>query len=304
MTNIILLPPELDLIADMAQLTIFANSLGVAIEDNHNEHTLASALITYIDQLPEADWDAMDPAVQEWSNVVNAQVLEIKKKAEAAPKTPKAAAGKTPKVKTPKAKQTVSGGDSCSTMEESINTLTKKADIIATATAFGKSTGKKIHLPKSWSVAKLKEEAIKQLTTAEPETEPEPEPEKPKAASPKRVSGNASAKEPSPKAVKAAKAGAQAKAQAAKSVSTGQGKGREEGEPFRRNTTAWIVWDVFRRSKKALTMAEATERYLKEFEKSGLSSSNPAGRVPRVVQCMVHDLKVAKRNDDSTYELV
>lgn len=299
MSEIIILSDEINLGVDMNQLIAFATSMDFAIEDDWNEQTLASHLISYIDQLSEDDWNAMDPAVQSWSNSVNEQVLELKKAAASKPaKTPKVpkSTAKTAK----KTQQTISGGDGSSSIGESINSLSKKADIIATATALGKTSGQSVKLIKSWSVAKLKEEAIKQLTSEPEAAASKPaKPAKPAKSASKRVSAKSNAEDPAPKTVAAAKANAKANAVAARKKSSSM----IDGEPFRRNTTAWICWDVFRKAKKALTLQEATERFVAEFEKTDLKSANAAGRMPRIIQVMLHDKKIMNRNDDGTYEL-
>jgi len=297
------IPDGVNLNADMAQLTVFANTLGITVPEGYTEVDLASFMRFYVNGLSDADWKMVDPVVQSWANDVNEQVNKIKEAAAAAPATPAApaapAAGKT---KTPKAGKTpkapAAPAVSCSTFEQMIAACTKKADIIATATAAAKSAGKTIKLVKGWSVAKLKEEAIKQITAeaapATPAAPKAPAPPAPKAA-PKRVSANASAPDPSPKAVANAKAAAKANAQAAKAkASSAPGtRGREEGEPYRRNTTAWLVWQVLVKAKKALTPAEIKERFLADFEKSGLTSSNPAGRVNSIMAGMKKDGVVA-----------
>jgi len=275
------LPKEVEIGASVEILKSFAVEAKIEVPED-GEFEIADAIMDHLDNLEDNEFYALSETLQAWANGLNQRKNEIL--------SAKAKEKKEKKPKKEKAKATEVSPLAIAT--EAILAAKTKNDAITAANAFGKDCGlDKFNPAKSWSLAKIQEAAIEYIS-------PKPaEPAKPKQ---KRVlKADANGKDPDAKAVANAKSAAKKTAEDKKSAT----QGMVEGEPFRRNTTAWICWDVFNRAKKALTMEEATERFMAEFEKSGLASNKPEGRMPRIIQVMLNDKGILQKNEDGTFNL-
>jgi hypothetical protein len=273
MADFVLLNDKIDLAANTETLQAFAGEISVEVGEL-TDLELASSIITTIDGLDDDSWDAMTMALKEWSNTINEKkiaIAEEEKKAEIAAKAQKtkkanAAAGGAPT--TPAA------------IKKAINDCKNKADIAAAVGDIARALGMEAppKITKGWTVQKQKEAAIAGLKKPTAKKTPKtPAPEK----TVKRTTAA------TPAQVKAQKEVARTTAQT-KKAGSGSG-GKVDGEPFRRNTSAWMVWDVFNKSKAkgGVAMDTVTDKFDAAMEAAGKTSTNPKGRVAKVTRHMI-----------------
>jgi hypothetical protein len=283
---------KIESMADMDTLTEFASQANFAVEEDITEQELVEQLHLHIIHVDLEIWNKkLSIECKNWANAVTRAIKEV----------PEEVATKTPK--TPKPKTTVATAKTKkSEPEEKDNAeiiaacKTKKAVIDA-----AKDLGCTLKISMSWKLADMKAKVIENLNE---QVDPSDEEVAPVAqVAVERIEADASAPDPSKNAVKTAKAAAKATAEQ-KKASKGK-RTKVEGEPFSRGTTSWMVWNAFNRTKKkSLTMKEATSMFMTEFEKSGLKSANPTGRVKRTIAHMVNGIKIMKRNEDGSYSLI
>jgi hypothetical protein len=271
-----------DLAATKEDLVGFAKSLGVKVAKNADEVAIAAELHESIAKLPTAEWEQMEEEVQNWDiatctavkEIVEAEEKEAKKpkpKRQPAPKETLATAGTKP----PEAPEM--------TDEEIIQACKNKKQIVEAAEKLGCDFDIKM----SWKVADMKKKVIAALAAKNAPADP-----------PKRVAADPNATEPSAKDLAAAKAAAKSTAKEKKTKK----RKNVEGEPFARNTTAWLIWNTVRIAKKALTRKEIQERYLAAFEaQSEVKSSNPAGRMNPVMNHMRSNKMIIAGPTEGTY---
>lgn len=262
-----LLSDRIELGVTNEELMAFSSELGIKVAKDATDLEIASEIIGCVDGLDDDAWEAMTMALKEWSNAINnakiAVAEQIKKEeiAAKAQKTKKANAAADGFPTTPAA------------IAKAINACKNKAEIAEQNVGIAKALGmdSPVKITKGWTVAKQKEAAIAGLK--------KPKDEKP--SKPSKPAGPARTKAPSAEEVKDAKAKAKATA-ATKAKSAGAIK---DGEPFRRNTSSWIVWDIFAKDKKktGVPMDEVIAKFKDGMKEAGLKSVNEAGRVKRVI---------------------
>jgi hypothetical protein len=247
----------------------FAGEISVEVGEL-TDLELASSIITAIDGLDDGAWEAMTMALKEWSNTINEKkiaIAEEEKKAEIAAKAQKtkkenadAAAGGFPT--TPAA------------IAKAINACKNKAEIAAANIGIAKALGMDapVKITKGWKVADQKAAAIKGL-------------KKPKTPKPQKTVTRTTAATPAQ--VKTQKEVARTTA-ATKKAGSGTG-GKVEGEPFRRNTSAHMIWSVFNGSKAkgGVSMDTVSEKFEAAMTAAGKTSTNPKGRVTKVTRHMI-----------------
>ena len=293
-----LLNEKIELGITTEELAAFAAELEVALIEGQTDLELASEIIGAIDGLEDGPWDAMTMALKEWSNTINNSKIAVAEEEKKA-----AISAKTQKTKTDNA-AAAGFPTTPAAIKKAINDCKNKADIAAAVVGIAKALGMDAapSIAKSWTVAKQKEAAIAGLQKPKAAKTPNPsKPSKPAATTPAATPGPARTKSPTTTQVKTAKAGAATKAaDAAK-----KGGAIVEGEPFRRNTTAWMIWDVFNKSKAkgGVVMDTVVEKFNAALKASDQSSTNPGGRVKRVI-AELKKMGLLEKKDTGNFGLI
>ena len=282
MAAIALLNERIELNVTTEALKTFAEEIEVEVGEL-NDLELASAIINKIDSLDDVAWEAMTMALKEWSNTINnkkIEIAELEKKEAIAIKAQKTKWARVADAGIPVTPAAI---------KNAINACKTKAAIATQVASISRALGMDAApvIAKSWTIAKQKEAAIAGL-------------KKPKSAKPsgpvktvktvktektEKISKSADSvrtKSPSASEVKAAKSNA-AKTVVEKEKT--KGGGIEDGEPFRKNTTAYMEWNVFKSSKakSGVALEIIKGKFTAALEAAGKSSSNPDGRVIRVI---------------------
>ena len=172
------------------------------------------------------------------------------------------------------------------TPEEVLAACRTKKEIIAAAEKLGST----LKIVKTWKVDDMKANILAHLKEKAAPEEP----------APSRVTAGA---DPSADQVRTAKAGAANKAAAARAASAPSPK--VEGEPYRRKTTSWMIWNIIVKAKKPLSAKEIKERFLAEFNKqTEIKSTNPEGRVTSTISHLKRTNVIKAGATAGTYELV
>ena len=246
----------------------WAKIAGIKFNKNTSDIALAEAVNEYGQSCDETtEWPALGVECNNWCNAIQSAINALPPEEAAAPVTTSETVEEEP------------------TPEEIINACKTKKAVVEKA----KELGSTLKIVMTWKLADMKEKVLASLIPAE-----EP------AAAPSRTPADPNAPEPSAAAVGRAKATARTTADAAKKKKGSQPK--VDGEPFRQGTTAWLIWDTFRQAKKALSLAELKEAYLKAFnEQKEITSSNPEGRIPAVMSHMKRDEMILPGKVDGTW---
>lgn len=263
--------------AKREDLEKYAKHVGVKFTKKTDDLTLAQKTHEVCMTCDDEMWNSLPEGGHEWANALQEKLNEIA-----------AAAPEEAATDDKEAEET----GAAPTAEEILDGCKTKKAVVEAAKELG--CGLKIVM--SWKLADMKAKVLESLAASDGL---EAEAEKP--TPPARTAANAKAPEPSPAQVERAKATARTTATEAKKK--GGARKIEEGEPCSRNTTAWLIWDVIRKAKKPLKVAEIKERYLKAFEAADeVKSSNPEGRLAPVLGWLKRDGICIPGKEKGTYE--
>lgn len=261
----------------------FAKEMGIEFNSDTPDLELTMKTHQNIGTLADNDWELLTTECKEWDVAMTNAI-----KVEAAKPTPK----RTPKKKpAPTAPPEESSKEEVPVADQVNACRTKKALV-----ELAEKLGSTLKIVMSWKLKDMKEKLIEDLANAcaAPDTAGD--------EGPTRVKADANAPEPSAAEVKKAQADAKARADAAKANKVS--RKMEEGEPYCRNTTAWMIWDVLRRAKKALTAKEVRDRFMEAYDaQTEVTSTNPAGRVNVILGGMKRQGIAIHDKAAGTYEL-
>lgn len=282
---------QINLSVDREGLEAIADAVDIEYDENTTDDALALAVVTKVDAMDDAGWEALDETVQSFVNDCNEQKKEIIKTASTA-KPPKASKAKPAKAAAP--------APAASPAEEAGVTL---ADVEACKTkkALAELVGSKVEL-KAKSLKAQKNEAIKALGlkgAAKPKADKPAKPAKadktPKAAPPKPVKADATAAQPTKAELDRIKAQAKETAEMSGKMKESLRKFKVEWRP---GSNSQVILEIVRNSPKAgKTFDEVVAALTKKVEAGDCTCSNPKGRCQTMLMEMVRRGHVEIRDE-------